>query len=330
VQRTKANSDNTNFALSAPLFAYFAVGPGKVGETLILQGPVMFSEESIPLTDQQVHEVLVDVLALHGYDFTNYSPASIRRRIARLIVNDRFESFDAFHSRLRNDKEYFRRFLEQITVSATEMFRDASFYRTLREKVLPLLGPPPIRIWHAGCSTGEEVYSMAIILEELGLLNNTELYATDINPAVLGSVKEGAYPLTNMKQYSDNYLQSGGASTLRNYYNIEGDVARFNPALSRNMIVSRHNLVSDAPFRKWHLIMCRNVLIYFDRSLQERVLKIFLESLEPGGFLALGSKETIRFSGVEKDFRVIARDEKIWRKASIINSKSQPPTASQV
>jgi chemotaxis protein methyltransferase CheR len=287
----------------------------------------MFSEEANPLTDQQVQDVLVDVLAIHGYDFTSYSPASIRRRIARLMVNDRFENFDAFHVRLRSDKEYFRRFLDQITVNATEMFRDASFYRTLREKVLPLLGPPPIRIWHAGCSTGEEVYSMAIMLEELGLLNDTELYATDINPAVVDSVKMGKYPLANMKQYSDNYLQAGGTSNLRNYYNIEGDLAKFNSSLSRNMIVSRHNLVSDAPFRKWHLIMCRNVLIYFDRMLQERVLKIFLDSLEPGGFLALGSKETIRFSGVEKDFRLIARDEKIWRKASVLNSKSQIQTA---
>lgn len=275
----------------------------------------MVSGEDIHLSEEQVHTILTDVLALHGYDFTSYSHASIRRRLARLISYDGFETFDAFRTRLRDDKSYFKRFLEQITVNATEMFRDVSFYQVLRTQVLPTFATAqPVRIWHAGCSTGEEVYSMAIMLEEAGLLNESELYATDINPAVLDSVRAGMFPLVHMKQHGDNYHQSGGTADLSSYYTVEGDAVRFLPSLGRNTIVTHHNLVSDKPYGKWHLIMCRNVLIYFERPLQERVLKIFYDSLKPGGFLALGSKETIRFSGVEKYFEQVKEGEKIWRK----------------
>jgi chemotaxis protein methyltransferase CheR len=275
----------------------------------------MVAGEDIHLTDEQVHLILADVFSIHGYDFTSYSHGSIRRRLARLIAYDAFDSFDAFRSRIRTDKKYFKRFLEQITVNVTEMFRDVSFYRVLRERVLPALASaPPIRIWHAGCSTGEEVFSMAIMLQEAGLLNDTELYATDISPAVLDSVKAGVFPQAHMKQHGENYLQSGGSSDFSSYYIIKEDGAHFLPALGRNTIVTHHNLVSDVPYGKWHLIMCRNVLIYFDRHLQERVLRIFYDSLEPGGYLALGSKETIRFSGVEKYFEVVKEGEKIWRK----------------
>jgi chemotaxis protein methyltransferase CheR len=276
---------------------------------------LMVSGDDINLTDEQLHTILADVLTLYGYDFTSYSHGSIRRRIARLMSNDGFKIFDAFRDRLRDDKQYFGRFLEQITVNVTEMFRDVSFYRLLREQVLPTFkSSQPIRIWHAGCSTGEEVYSMAIMLEEAGLLNESELYATDINPAVLASVKAGIFPLAHMQQHRENYLRSGGTSDLSYYYNIEEEGGRFLPSLGRNTIVTHHNLVSDKPYGKWNLIMCRNVLIYFERELQERVLKIFYDSLLPGGFLALGSKETIRFSGVEKYFTQVKEGEKIWRR----------------
>jgi chemotaxis protein methyltransferase CheR len=270
------------------------------------------SSDDSNLTDGQVQTLLADVLASHGYDFTNYSHASIKRRIVRMLTIDQFTSFDLFRARIRSDKEYFNRFLDHITVNATEMFRDASFYKLIRERVIPALASlPHIRIWHAGCSTGEEVYSMAILLHEAGLLNDSELYATDINPAVLDNVRSGAFPAANMKSYAENYRLSGGTADFRSYYNLSGNMAKFLAALGRNTIVSHHNLVSDAPYRKCSLIMCRNVLIYFDKPLQDKILHMFLKNLEWPGFLALGSKETLRFSAVEREFEVMG--EKVYR-----------------
>jgi chemotaxis protein methyltransferase CheR len=273
----------------------------------------MSVEDHPSLTDDQLHTLLADVLSMHGYDFTNYSHASLKRRISRLISIDHFNGFEDFRLRIRQDKSYFKRFLEQVTVSATEMFRDASFYKLLREKVLPSLAKlPHIRIWHAGCSTGEEVYSMAILLHEAGLLNKSELHATDINPAVLDSVRSGEFPAATMEQYAANYALSGGSADFRSYYNLQKDKAKFLPSLGRNTIVSQHNLVSDPPYRKCNLIVCRNVLIYFDKPLQDRVLRVFHKTLEPPGFLALGEKETLRFSEVEREFRQLAVGEKVY------------------
>ena len=171
----------------------------------------MLGDSAIQLSDDDVELVLRDIHELYGYDFTNYSRASLKRRINRLITADRFASFAEFRYRVRSDKEYFTRFVEQITVNVTEMFRDVSFYKTLREQILPMLATRPmIRIWHAGCSTGEEVYSMAILLHEADLLKKSLLYATDINPAVLTQVRDGIFPMSQMKQYSENYTLSGG------------------------------------------------------------------------------------------------------------------------
>lgn len=271
----------------------------------------MLTEES-QISEEHLHILLADVLNVYGYDFINYSHASIRRRIARLMTIDQFARFEDFRQRVRSDKNYFSRFLDHITVGATEMFRDTSFYKLLRDQVLPALSrAQQIRVWHAGCSTGEEVYSMAILLHEAGLLNDSELYATDINPAVLSKVREGAFPAANVKQFAENYVLSGGKGDFRSYYNLQNGYAKFLPALGRNTIVSHHNLVSDAPYRKCNLIMCRNVLIYFDKPLQDRVLRVFHKTLEPPGFLALGSKETLRFSAVEKQFSLLG--EKVYK-----------------
>lgn len=277
----------------------------------------MLSEYGIQITDDELELILNDLIDGYGYDFTNYSRASLKRRINRLISHDRFLSFAEFRFRVKSDREYFNRFVEQVTVNVTEMFRDVSFYRSLREDVLPVLATRPlIRIWHAGCSTGEEVYSMAILLHEANLLNKSLLYATDINPAVLPKVRSGIFPLSQMKQYSENYIQSGGRKDFSSYYTAQYDAARFDEFLGKKIVLSTHNLVSDTSFNEFQLILCRNVMIYFDKPLQDHVLNLFYESLEVLGFLALGSKETLKFSDVSKKFKQLENKEKIWRKIS--------------
>lgn len=265
--------------------------------------------------DEDIIILLNDLLELHGYDFTDYSKASLKRRINRLFTLDRFPSFAEFRYRLKHDPSYVRRFIEQITVPVTEMFRDPGFYKVLREEVLPVLGTyPVIRIWHAGCATGEEVYSMAILLKEANLLHKSLLYATDINPEVLERARAGIFPLTLIKQYTENYINSGGKQDFSSYYSANYDHAKFDGSLSTKMIFSTHNLVSDRSFNEFQLILCRNVLIYFDRQLQTRVFELFTDSLDNLGFLALGSKETLRFSTVAPNYKAVSAKEKIWRK----------------
>jgi chemotaxis protein methyltransferase CheR len=267
------------------------------------------------VTDADVDTLLNDLLEVHGYDFTEYSRASIKRRINRLFVLDRFPSVAEFRYRLLSDQDYLRRIVEEITVNVTEMFRDPQFYRTLRDEVLPVLATHPfIRIWHAGCSTGEEVYSMAIMLQEANLLHKALLYATDINPLVVEKLRKGIFPLKHMKQYSENYILSGGTKDFSDYYTAKYDLAKFDENLSRRMISSTHNLVSDRSFNEFQLIMCRNVMIYFDKELQDKTLILFDESLEKLGFLALGTKENLKFSVIAKKYLQLDNKEKIWRK----------------
>lgn len=265
--------------------------------------------------DEDIEILLNDLLVLYGYDFTDYSKASLRRRINRLFSLDKFPSFAEFRYKLTHDPTYLRRFIEQITVPVTEMFRDPSFYKVLREEVLPILGTYPfIRIWHAGCATGEEVYSMAILLKEENLLHKSLLYATDINPEVLERARKGIFPLPNMKQYSENYIAAGGKNDFSSYYSANYDMVKFDESLKDKMIFATHNLVSDRSFNEFQLILCRNVLIYFDKPLQSRVFHLFDESLDNLGFLALGSKETLRFSSISTKFKQIGTKEKVWRK----------------
>lgn len=266
------------------------------------------------IDNEQVELLLNDVLETHGYDFLEYSHASIKRRIIRLYALDSFVSFAEFRYTVRTDKQYFKRFLEEITVNVTEMFRDPSFYKALRNDVLPVLGTYPfIRIWVAGCSTGEEAYSLAILLKELNLLNKSLIYATDINPSVLEKAKKGMFPLNYLKQYSENYLQSGGTKDFSTYYTANYSLAKFDESLSSKMIFSTHNLVSDHSFNEFQLILCRNVLIYFDKDLQHKVFSLFDNSIENLGYLALGSKESLDFWPKAKGYKRI-KQEKIWRK----------------
>jgi chemotaxis protein methyltransferase CheR len=195
------------------------------------------------------------------------------------------------------------------------MFRDPTFFRAFREKVVPLLRTYPfVRIWNAGCSTGEETYSLAILLKEEGLYERTRIYATDINDTVLERAREGEFQLEHMRDYTQNYIQAGGTEAFSSYYSADGDTARFAPELREQIVFAQHNLVSDAPFNFFNAIVCRNVMIYFGKSLQDRVHELFYESLDPFGILALGHKESIRFSKYEERYEALDPQEKLYRK----------------
>jgi chemotaxis protein methyltransferase CheR len=265
--------------------------------------------------EEEVEILVNDIFKRYGYDFTEYSRASLQRRILRLFTLDKFSSFAEFRYRLQTDQWYFRRFVEEITVNVTEMLRDPSFYRTLRTSILPVLATYPfIRIWHAGCSTGEEVYSMAILLKEAGILHKSLLYGTDINPQVVEKARKGIFPVSQMQRYSENYIQSGGQKDFSSYYTANYNLVKFDTALNSRMVFSTHNLVSDFSFNEFQLILCRNVLIYFERDLQSKVFQLFDSSLENFGYLALGTKESLRFSPIASRYRQVGK-EKIWRKA---------------
>lgn len=266
------------------------------------------------ITDEEITALLNLLFEQYGYDFLGYTRASVKRRVLRLLSVDKFTSITAMMHRINIDAEYARRFIEEITVNVTEMFRDASFYQCLRNVILPVLNTyPMIRIWHAGCSTGEEVYSMAILLQEENLYHKSLLYATDINPGVIEKARRGIFPLAHMKNYSGNYIASGGKEAFSKYYTANYGYARFDEKLAEKIIFATHNLVSDKSFNEFQLIICRNVMIYFDKELQGNVLGLFDDSLEDLGFLALGAKETIRFSTIASRFRQVEK-ERIWRK----------------
>lgn len=269
----------------------------------------------VSLKDEEIDLLKQDFLEDYGYDFSGYSFASFKRRLQRIYNLNRFTDFDDFRYRLKNDPGYFRYSLNEITVNVTEMFRDPSFYRTLREKVLPVLATYPlIRIWHAGCSTGEEVYSMSILLEEAGLLHKSLLYATDINTEALAKAASGVFPDTYMRQYSKNYHAAGGIRDFSYYYTANYNFVKFRERLSERMVFSTHNLVSDFSFNSFQLVLCRNVLIYFERELQQKVLTLFDRSIDQLGFIGLGSKESLRFSPISPLYKQIDGREKIWRK----------------
>ena len=268
------------------------------------------------IEDAEVDLIVNDLFEVYGYDFTNYARASLKRRISRLFILDKFPSFAEFRYRLKSDTNYLKRAIEGLTVNVTEMFRDPLFYKSLREDILQALRAKPfIRIWHAGCSTGEEVFSMAILLKEAGLLDKSLLYATDLNPEVLEKARKGVFSLAQMKQYSENYIESGGKNDFSSYYTAQYGQAIFDEILAKKMIFSTHNLVSDRSFNEFDLILCRNVLIYFDKHLQEKTLQLFDASISKCGYLALGSKETLNFSTIKSKYKQLNK-EKIWIKIS--------------
>jgi len=265
--------------------------------------------------DIEIESLTKAIFIKYGYDFSEYSEASFKRRINKVMFVYRFSSVGELCHRILEDELFFNNFLEEITVNITEMFRDPGFYKTLRREVLPKLSTfSLIRIWHAGCSTGEEVYSMAILLKEAGLLEKSLLYATDINQHVLEKAASSKFPIDVMKGYEDNYIASGGLFNLSDYYTLEHNKAVFYQEFRKRMVFSPHNLVIDQGFNEFNLILCRNVLIYFNRNLQNRAIRLFSDSLPPFGFLALGSKESVDFTSSVNDFEVINKQHRIWGK----------------
>jgi chemotaxis protein methyltransferase CheR len=263
----------------------------------------------------EIELLLEAVFRRYGFDFRAYAYASLRRRIWKRLQAEKLPTVSALLDRLLHDPAVMERLLLDLSVNVTAMFRDPNFYLAFREKVVPLLRTYPfIRIWHAGCSTGEEVYSMSILLQEEGLYERARIYATDINEVVLQQAKAGIFPLEKMQEYTQNYLRAGGSRSFSEYYTAAYGGALFSPSLRQNVVFAQHNLVTDGSFSEFNVILCRNVMIYFDRSLQTRVHELFYGSLPMFGILALGNKESLRFSKFEECYEVLDAREKIFRK----------------
>jgi chemotaxis protein methyltransferase CheR len=274
--------------------------------------PVKYSKE---LEKVEIELLLEGIFRQYGFDFRSYAYASLKRRLWKRIESEGLGTISGLQERVLHDGAAMERLLMDLSVSVTSMFRDPNFYKTFRIQVVPLLRTYPfIRIWHAGCSTGEEVYSMAILLHEEGLLERSRIYATDINEAVLRTAKAGIFPLEKMQEYTLNYQKAGGIRSFSEYYTAAYEGALFSPALTANVVFAQHNLVTDRSFSEFNVILCRNVMIYFDKPLQNRVHQLFYESLPIYGILAVGSKESLRFSDVETCYEELNPREKIYRK----------------
>ena len=271
--------------------------------------------ENTDITDEEVGLILYVIFDKYGYDFRDYSHASIYRRISRYMEERKYTTAAQLITQLRKDPSEFELFLQRITVNVTEMFRDPEFYTVLAEKVLPLIATYPIiKIWHAGCSSGEEVFSLAILLHEAGLLQRSKIYATDINPLNIEKAKKGILLMEGMKEYTSNYIKAGGKEDFASYYTARYNHAIINKDLRNSILFSQHNLVTDQVFNEFQLILCRNVMIYFNKDLQNKVIRLFYNSLSTFGFLALGIKESLLFSDLKDNFENVAVREKIYRR----------------
>jgi chemotaxis protein methyltransferase CheR len=251
----------------------------------------------------------------YGFDFRQYARASLRRRLWRRVYAEGLRTISGLQEKVLHDRAAMERLLLDLSINVTSMFRDPGFFASFRQSVVPVLRTYPfLRIWNAGCSTGEETYSLAILLREVGLYDRSRIYATDINEAVLASAAEGIYPLAKMQEFTENYLAAGGSRSFSDYYLTAYGGAQLDRSLAENVVFAAHNLVSDRSFNEFHVIVCRNVMIYFDRSLQERVHGLFVDSLAPFGVLALGRKETLAHSARAGEFDVLDEVERIYRK----------------
>jgi len=267
------------------------------------------------LNPLELKEMLANLRQVYGYDFTNYADASISRRSLHFMTSRKISSLFELQSLLTRDEKLFEEFVQNISVTVTEMFRDPMFYKILRVDVVKRLATYPfIRVWVAGCATGEEAYSVAILLKEEGMLDRSIIYATDINQNSINMAREGIFPLDYMKNYTINYQRSGGQRAFSDYYIANYDSALFDRSLRKNIVFSAHNLATDESFNEFHLILCRNVLIYFNHDLQNRVINLFYDSLCMFGFLGLGNKESIAFTNKKHCFEIVDKKEKIFKK----------------
>ncbi len=273
-------------------------------------------------SDIEISLLLETIYEKYGYDFREYSRAHINRRIMNRMALSGLNSVTEIQSRILKDPLFASQLLQDLSITVTEMFRDPDFYRSLREKVIPLLKTYSfIKIWHAGCATGEEAYSMAIILKEEGLYDKTTIYATDFNQSAIERAKEGIFSNEMIKEYTSNYQKSGGKESFSNYYTSDYNMVIMDNAIKKNIVWANHNLVTDGVFAEVHLILCRNVLIYFNENLQGKVQKLFFDSIINGGVLCLGSKESLRFSDFSDSYTELDKKQKIFKKKYSLNER---------
>lgn len=259
--------------------------------------------------------LLEAIFMKYGYDFRNYSLAHIKRRVLRRMNMSNIGTISELQYRIIYDEDFFKEVLSDFSINVTEMFRDPLFYKVFRRDVIPILKTYPfIKIWHAGCSTGEEIYSMAILLKEEGLYDRTQIYATDFNEIVLQKAKNAIYSIDSIKDYTLNYQKAGGNGSFADYYIAKYDSVILDESLKKKIVFADHNLVTDGVFGEMHVIICRNVLIYFNKNLQNKVIKLFYESLINGCFLCLGSKESLKFSSSVDKFDPFVEEQKIYQR----------------
>ncbi|MCM3387847.1 CheR family methyltransferase [Ureibacillus chungkukjangi] len=263
----------------------------------------------------EIYLLLEGIYLKYGYDYRDYAYPSIKRRVWHRVHAENLNRISSLLDKVLHDSSCFERLIADFSINVTEMFRDPLFFRTFKEKVIPVLKTyPSIRIWHAGCSTGEEVYSMAILLQEAGLYEKTKIYATDINTEVLKTAKNGCFSLEHMKKYTNNYMQAGGDEAFSDYYKVTDAGVKFHTFLTENVVFAQHNLVTDSSFNEFHVILCRNVLIYFNKDLQNKVHTLFYNSLGKFGVLCLGNKESINYTNYNKMYEEISPSQKIYKK----------------
>jgi chemotaxis protein methyltransferase CheR len=285
-------------------------------DRLLAASSALPNPDAAAIEDVEIDLLLEAIQRIYGLDFRNYARASLRRRLWRRATAEGRSSISGLQELVVHDPGCMERLRVDLSVAVTSMFRDPPFFLALREQVVPILETYPfVRVWVAGCATGEEVYSLAILLREEGLEDRVRIYATDVSDPVLDRAREGLVPLDRMQAYSANYLEGGGHVGLSHYYEVEGTSARLDPSLRRNVVFARHNLVSDGTFNEFHLVLCRNVLIYFDRTLQAQVLDLLDASLVPFGILALGARESLVTSPLQDRYEAVDAEVRIYRKA---------------
>ncbi|MBL8267587.1 MAG: protein-glutamate O-methyltransferase CheR [Steroidobacter sp.] len=267
------------------------------------------------MSEAEIAQLLETVYQRYHYDFRQYAAASLKRRLLQALSHFQCSSLAQLQQLMTNDEKVFPRLLEYLTVQVSDLFRDPEFFLSLRQNVVPLLATyPSLKLWVAGCSTGEEAYSLAILLAEEGLLERTRIYATDINDESLRKAQKGVYSLDRMRQFTLNHRAAGGHSSLSDYYHAAHDSAVMAPTLKEHITFADHSLATDSIFSEVQLVSCRNVLIYFDRTLQDRALGLFHDSLCRRGFLCLGTKESVRFSAYAQNFAELSAEQRIYRR----------------
>lgn len=290
--------------------------PHRSASTSPARGALHHLQASV--SESELDLLMQAIYITYSYDFRNYSGASQKRRILQAMAHFECPTVGALQAMVLKDATLFMQLLQYLTIPVSEMFRDPAFFLALRQQVLPVLQTyPSLKIWVAGCSTGEEVYSLAILLREEGLLEKSLIYATDINPVALDKARRGIFTLASIKGHTVNYQQAGGKQAFSDYYSAAYDAAIFDPTLRTNVSFSDHSLATDSVFSETQLVLCRNVLIYFNKTLQDRALGLFHESLSHRSFMGLGSKESIDFSGYAKHFETLDKPARIFRKLQV-------------